>query len=248
MATGCELLEEHYEPFALGVLEGSERAEIQAHLDEGCPVCVPAVRRASELVGRVALASPEAVPPAALRRKLLATIQAQQPKRLRLPVWSWAVAAALAIACLVLGAGIRERNRELAQLSRLNDELQDRDATYRRALAILSAPGTRSVALAAVAPASPQVNAYWNEIAGLVLTGRHMPALPPNRTYQLWVVPKKGNPVSAGTFEPGAQGLALLISRPAAKPAEAAALAITDEPAGGRPQPTTKPIWVGPLG
>jgi anti-sigma-K factor RskA len=119
---------------------------------------------------------------------------------------------------------------------------------YTRVLAVLSAPGTRSISLAATTAASPQVNAYWNEIAGLVLTGRHMPALPADRTYQLWVVPKTGNPVSAGIFEPDVEGSALLISQPQAKQSDAAALAITQEPAGGRPQPTSKPVWVGPIG
>ena len=37
-------------------------------------------------------------------------------------------------------------------------------------------------------------------------------------------------------------------SRHVAKEPDAAALAISDEPAGGSLAPTTTPIWVGPLG
>jgi hypothetical protein len=39
----CEQLAPLYEEYALGVLEGDERAEIEAHLVRGCPKC----RRAS---------------------------------------------------------------------------------------------------------------------------------------------------------------------------------------------------------
>lgn len=45
--------------------------------------------------------------------------------------------------------------------------------------------------------------------------------------------PKTGNPVSAGIFEPDSQGRVLLISKPDATPANAAAVAVTEEPAGG---------------
>ena len=40
----------------------------------------------------------------------------------------------------------------------------------------------------------------------------------------------------------------VLIADSAAPPQDTAALAISDEPAGGSPQPTTKPNWVGALG
>lgn len=246
---GCELFKEHYESFVLGMLEGEESAGIQAHLDEGCPVCLAQVRQATELVACVAWLAPLRQPRAAIRSKLLQTVRAQQPRRARLlPLSTWATIAAMLILGVFALVQFRERNREIAQLNALNRELTARNETYLRALAIVGTAGTRTVSLTPTAPAAPQVNAYWNEIAGLLLTGRGMPSPPTGRTYQLWVVPKKGNPISAGIFDPDAQGRALLISRPQATQANAAALAITEEAAGGVPQPTSKPIWVGPIG
>ena len=42
----CEQLRQHYDAYALGALEGEERAEIDAHLKRGCPVCTAELERA----------------------------------------------------------------------------------------------------------------------------------------------------------------------------------------------------------
>jgi anti-sigma-K factor RskA len=75
-----------------------------------------------------------------------------------------------------------------------------------------------------------------------------VPAPASDRTLQLWIIPTQGNPIDAGIFRPDANGRALYIASPGVSISQAAALAITDEPAGGQPQPTTTPIWVGQIG
>ncbi|MPY67315.1 anti-sigma factor [Deinococcus sp. SDU3-2] len=60
--------------------------------------------------------------------------------------------------------------------------------------------------------------------------------LPPQRTYQLWRI-ENGTPVSLGTFERG-----LLVTL-----APGSTLAVSVEPPGGSPQPTTTPLFVQPL-
>ena len=81
-----------------------------------------------------------------------------------------------------------------------------------------------------------------------MLAGNGIAPSLPGRTRQLWIVPKQGAPISAGVFSPTAKGEVLLIAANIAAPDLAQALAISDEPTGGSPQPTTQPGWIGAVG
>jgi anti-sigma-K factor RskA len=65
----------------------------------------------------------------------------------------------------------------------------------------------------------------------------------PGRTYQLWLIGPSG-PRSAGLFQTadGRHPPKLI-----AGPGDATALAVTEEPAGGSAQPTTRPLMTMPL-
>ncbi len=97
---------ESYDLFALGVLDGDEREEIQAHLDQGCETCRDAVRlRLAGWSRFAAAATPEAAPSAALRRRLLESVGAAPTRRrfAGLPAWGQALAACL---LLISGAAV----------------------------------------------------------------------------------------------------------------------------------------------
>jgi anti-sigma-K factor RskA len=140
---------------------------------------------------------------------------------------------------------VAELQGRTTELSEERDRLAENSERFERILAIISGPETKAVSLAA--PDSPAMHAYWNEQYGLMLAGDNLPASAPGRTLQLWIIPKQGNPISVDVFEPTPAGRALLLSQPAVALQDANLLAITDEPAGGSPQPTTTPIWVGPI-
>jgi anti-sigma-K factor RskA len=252
----CEQLREHYHAYALGALEGEERAELDAHLARQCPVCTPEVERARWLVAQLAYLAPEAEPRPALREELLSRIPPAAPRPGgAIPVWVWVGAvAALLVLSLVLGNQLRVLQAELAELSlraaKERSRLAQLEAVYQdyqRVLAILSAPGVRLVPLKAAPAALPELRAYWSERLGIVMTGEGLPSLAADRAYQLWIVPKKGQPLSAGVFRPATTGAVTHLSAAGARMADAAALAVTEEPATGSPQPTSSPLWVGPI-
>ena len=244
----CRQLQEQYEAYALGVLEGAEREEIQAHLDRGCDLCTPGVERALEAAAQLAYLAPAADPPDHVRQKLIAAIgePRPQPRSDWNPIIAWATAAVLLIAAWFAYDRSQRLASRLAELEIQYEELSTPNATYLRVLNILSAPETIGVSL--LEGQDPRVHAYWHEGLGLVLAGSNMPPPAGDRTYQLWIVPKEGNPISVDLFRPADDGRVLLISSPDTAVADAGALAISDEPAGGSPQPTTTPFLVGPLG
>lgn len=67
------------------------------------------------------------------------------------------------------------------------------------------------------------------------------------RVYQLWFIPKSGAPIPSVTFTVDQRGNAQLIDIKLPETQEIAAAAVTDEPTGGSPQPTTTPFLVGTL-
>jgi anti-sigma-K factor RskA len=180
----------------------------------------------------------------------------REPKRAAwFPAWAWAAAAALVFFALFSIYQTRKLQQQLIELQarnaaqqQLRAQLEADRETYQRAMAIVRAPDARLVILTAKGkPELPEIHAYWSSKLGLVMMAMKVPAPAANRALQLWVVPKKGAPISAGVFLPDASGGVFFISSPQAGIAGAAALEITDEPSGGSPQPTTTPIWVGPI-
>ncbi len=246
----CTHLQEHYEAFALGICDDPEASEIRAHVERGCETCTPGVEEVRFAATQLAYLAPEVEPPARVRRKLLGSVAESKPRARFSLNWAaalgWGVAAVLLIGVFFFQRQARELYERLAELDRQHLELASENERLRQVLAIVSSPETVPVSLGA--PTSPRLHAYWNDDLGLVLAGSNMRLPSADRTYQLWVVPKEGNPISVSIFRPSQDGDVLLIAAPSAEIGDSAALAISEEPAGGSPQPTTQPEWVGPVG
>ncbi len=96
------------------------------------------------------------------------------------------------------------------------------------------------------APPQPQGKAFYLRNRGnLVFVANNMPALPPQKAYELWLIPRQGAPLAAGVFKPDAHGSATVVNPPLPAGAQARAFAITVENETGATAPTMPIIMMG---
>lgn len=228
-------------PYGLDALDREERAAFEAHLAT-CAQCRAEVASFREVAGRLAAAAPDAAPPAELRSRVLAEARRVRPigSRLRARLPWLAAAAGFVLALLLGGAWWRERGERLA----LAAQVAARDST----LAAMLGPEVHVVSLASTGR-EPTARVFWNHRRQVFfITAFDLPPAPAGRSYQLWAIAKDKAPLSMGTFNTNAAGRATLIV-----PVDSAITALgfielcglTEEPAGGSPQPTETPRLLG---
>ena len=254
------------EAYALGALDPGERSAVAAHLATGCAECAKALAESRWLVSQLAYLAPQAAPSDMLRGRLLQTVRAEAaaatPKapaasKSAIPFWMWgAVAAALLFAfynayeARSLQLRIHEMQESLTSQIKLQQESSEQLVLARREALILTDPKSVKIAMPAASQDLPVLQATWHQKLGIVVSGQKLPVPSGNRTLQLWLIPKTpgAKPVPSLTLRPDAEGkFDLLVANPPDSQNGTKALAITEEPAGGSPLPTTTPIWVGPV-
>jgi anti-sigma-K factor RskA len=77
------------------------------------------------------------------------------------------------------------------------------------------------------------------------LYARKLPPLAAGRTYELWLITSTGKKIPAGTFLPSPTGTAHVETTYALDHAALAAVAVTEEPAGGVETPTGPIVIAG---
>ncbi|HTJ23941.1 MAG TPA: anti-sigma factor [Gemmatimonadaceae bacterium] len=91
---------------------------------------------------------------------------------------------------------------------------------------------------------SPFARMFWDRATNRwTFVAHDMPPLPGGKTYQLWLVTASAK-ISAGTFEPR-NGDAVVRATYAMPADSLKAIAVTEEPAGGVPQPTGRMVIAG---
>lgn len=122
----------------------------------------------------------------------------------------------------------------------LRDALVDRD----RLIANLTGPHVAVMSLASAGVKAPSARMFWDQsVDQWTFVAHNMPAPRPGRAYQLWLVTPSAK-ISAGMFMPGPNGDAMVRATHALAKDALAAVAVTDEPEAGSPQPTTVPLIV----
>ncbi|MGE0879598.1 MAG: anti-sigma factor [Acidimicrobiia bacterium] len=214
--------------YTVDALDDIERRRFERHLDncETCRADVDGFRRAAAgLTAAAAIA-----PPPALKDRVLADVaRSRQVSVASRPSAGvrHVVRRALAVAAAVVTA--------LSGALALHERSVARDATA--AAAIARAADTQIVRFAPDTSGTAQLM-FAPSVGAAILVTDGVAAPADGRTYQLWAI-EAGTPRSLGTFTPSGERGELRVKE---SPKPGTVLAVTDEPDGGSPQPTTTPF------
>ena len=238
--------------YALGGLQGEERVALEKHL-EGCAGCRRELEQLRGDMALMALSTAGPVPPRRARQRLIEAV-AREPRRDAVSakrgwwiVVPWVAAGALAVGLIALWLQNSDLQRQMAGLQ---SQAAQQMAELQRANEIVSTltatDAMRVTLVAAKTPPQPQGKAiYVRDRSSLIFLASNLQALPPQKAYELWLIPTSGAPIPAGVFKPDAHGSATVINPPLPAGVQAKAFAITVEPESGSSAPTLPAVMVG---
>jgi anti-sigma-K factor RskA len=253
--SGHEQYAEDLALYALDSLAGEERAKLARHLED-CSSCRLELEQLRGDTALLALSAAGPRPPQRARGRLLEAIArepritAAAPASLRRPWWGWLGWAATAAVVIFAGSLWREnsllKERLISSASQRAADSRQLEELRRIAAPILEPEAQRVILIAAKTPPQPQGKAFYlKNRNSLVFLASNMPGLPPQKAYELWLIPTTGSPIPAGVFKPDARGSATLVNPPLPAGAEAKAFAITIENESGSPVPTSAVVMSG---
>ena len=238
--------------YAMNSLQGDERVALEKHLSE-CASCRNELEQLRGDTALLALTTGGPRPPQRSKQRLMDAI-AKEPHGKEephaAPWWSvlrWVMAAALILMGALLSRQNNQLNERIAALQKQSAEQQAQLLQAKEVVATLTAPDAQVVAVVkANTPPQPQGKAiYVRDHSSLIFIANNMPVPPPQKAYELWLIPKTGAPIPAGVFKPDAHGSATIINPPLPAGTEAKAFAITIEPEEGSTTPTMPILMMG---
>ncbi|MBZ5598002.1 MAG: anti-sigma factor [Acidobacteriia bacterium] len=242
--------------YALGALQGDERVALEKHVEE-CASCRLELQQLRGDIALMAMSAGGPAPPARARQRLMSAIAREPrmpvavPVRSRRRLWwgfvGWAAAAAVLVFAFTLGRENASLRRELGAMRSLLSQQTLELGEAREIVATLKASDSMRVTLvAAKTPPQPQGKAiYVRDRSSLIFMASNFPSLPPQKAYELWLIPMSGAPIPAGMFKPDAHGGAMVINPPLPAGIEARTFAITIEPEQGSATPTMPIVMMG---
>jgi hypothetical protein len=239
----CQDFQDNFEFYALGLLDPAEQIAIDDHLRTGCDTCGDALKDALAVNAIMMSMAPDVVPPARLKRRVMASVGVQPMS------WSWL--AAVAASCMLIVAlwlSVQERSRsaELAQARHTLIEVSGQRDRLLQALSFLDDPSTVPVSFGKGQPIPPHGNVFVHSKLGVLLIAANLPAAQSGKIYEMWVIPKGGAPRPAGLFQ-SQGGTAMHILSGPLDVGTVGAIAVTLEPEAGSSAPTSTPIIVAPV-
>lgn len=249
-APDCERLRELLPAYSIGAADPDEARFVEATLPL-CPEVSPELREYAQAAQVLYSRVPRAQRPAGMQARFLERLAAETGGDSAASASAPPTVVALprqpgvgrAVRQLTLTWGGLAALLILFTLSNLYWIAQVNSA--RGELNALTGTAYRTVRLAATEADAFSAAVVWLPGAErALLVTENLPALAPDQTYQLWLIQGEAA-LSAGVFD-AAQARSYEFAPP--QPLDAVdALAISTEPAGGSPAPTTPPIAVGSL-
>jgi len=230
--------------YAIGALDPDEIRYLEGHL-ETCLECQAALKEYQWVADSLKFALPPQAPNPRVRTELAKKLKAppnntaEKAQKTVFPL-RWALLPTLLalVALLALNLSMAAQIRDLKQQQVI---LQQRLQTYQNVTALISQPGLQTISIQNDQMVGNLVIQPEGERG--VLFMKNLPPLEEDQTYQAWLIPAAGSPVSAGLFqvEAGEEQVSTIVG--ADRPIrEFNAFGITIEPAGGSLQPSMTPI------
>lgn len=161
----------------------------------------------------------------------------------------WVAAAGLAAATVFAIRGNVALHDQLRSQKALLDRNQVATARADAVLKTLESSASQRFVLARqdTVPIPSARVAYLPEQGSLVFQGTNLEQLPPDKTYELWLIPSSAGaqPLPAGTFKPDARGYATLLMPALPKGTVAGNFGVTIEDESGSTVPTLPILLIG---
>jgi anti-sigma-K factor RskA len=229
-----ERFDELKDAFVLGALPEEERREFEEYLASH-PERQAEIDELGAVAGLLALSPQEQEPPPELRRSIMAVVEAEA-ERPRAGSGRARMRELLSVRTLALGAAALLVVGLFSWNMFLQDQIQDLQSQAPADGRLVSLEGSGAARQARV-----EVMILHNDRA--VLMAEDMPPVPEDKTFQIWVIE---NDVSkpGGLFATREEWVVTSVDIPLDG---ADIIAVTVEPEGGSPQPTTDPMLTAKL-
>lgn len=248
--------------YAVGSLDRADRETLEAHLAEGCAICEGEIRRLTGAATLLAVGLPARRAPAALKARVMASVQAdanagraatdqatpraddlrveRDRRRRAYASWGWAAAAALLAAVgVVEWRASQDLRHQLADTRTQLEGLKRAAEEERRWAEVPMAPLALTVDLTPTpaAPAKLAARVTYDPVSRRAVVVCTNFLAPSGKDYQLWAILDSG-PASLGVVHVDASGHSVIRLPDAGAPGSLAAFAVSLENQGGAPTPT----------
>ena len=181
----------------------------------------------------------------------------ERPKRRIAPFMAWTGWAVAASAAVFAGMQYQQRQADEQAISTESakvSEITAQTAQAKKLMQTLTDANAMQVSLhvpltaGAVPKLDPEAHATYVPGKGsLVFVASHLDPLPPEKTYELWLLPSEPGkaPIPAGLFKPDANGNATVVMPPLPKEVAAKGFGVTVEADGGSQTPTAPIVLAG---